>query len=65
MGIADLLAGVEAAGEFGVWLGRLDGVPVFTHDAERTHYSASTMKLPVAMAMMRRSRRVSSRWTSR
>jgi len=52
MGIADLLRGVEAAGEFGVWLGRLDGVPVFTHRAERTHYSASTMKLPVAMAMM-------------
>jgi beta-lactamase class A len=37
-----------------VWLGRLDGVPMFEHEAERTHYSASTMKLPVAMAMMRK-----------
>ncbi|TWD83735.1 beta-lactamase class A [Kribbella amoyensis] len=54
MGIADLLAGVEARGAFGVWLGRLDGLPVFQHRAETTHYSASTMKLPVAMAMMRR-----------
>jgi beta-lactamase class A len=54
MGIAELLDGVAGSGEFGVWLGRLDGVPVFRHDAERTHYSASTMKLPVAMAMMRK-----------
>ncbi|HEY0621147.1 MAG TPA: serine hydrolase [Kribbella sp.] len=53
MGIPDLLAGVAGRGEFGVWLGRLDGLPVFRHDADRTHYSASTMKLPVAMAMMR------------
>jgi beta-lactamase class A len=54
MGIADLLGGVAGTGEFGVWLGRLDGAPVFTHDADRTHYSASTMKLPVAIAMMRK-----------
>jgi beta-lactamase class A len=54
MGIAELLDGVAGSGEFGVWLGRLDGVPVFDHGAERTHYSASTMKLPVAMAMMRK-----------
>ncbi|TCO51660.1 beta-lactamase class A [Kribbella antiqua] len=54
MGIADLLREVDGSGEFGVCLGRLDGVPVFEHDAERTHYSASTMKLPVAMAMMRK-----------
>lgn len=54
MGIADLLRGVDGSGEFGVWLGRLDGVPVFEHAAERTHYAASTMKLPVAMAMMRK-----------
>jgi beta-lactamase class A len=32
----------------------LDGVPVFEHEAERAHYSASTMKLPVAMAMLRK-----------
>ena len=54
MGIAQLLQDVDGSGEFGVWLGRLDGVPVFEHEAERTHYSASTMKLPVAMAMMRK-----------
>ncbi|TDU86698.1 beta-lactamase class A [Kribbella voronezhensis] len=54
MGIAELLDGVAGSGEFGVWLGRLDGVPVFQHGAERTHYSASTMKLPVAMAMLRK-----------
>ncbi|TDW23046.1 serine hydrolase [Kribbella kalugense] len=54
MGIAELLQGVAGSGEFGVWLGRLDGVPVFEHHAERPHYSASTMKLPVAMAIMRK-----------
>ena len=54
MGIADLLAGVAGSGDFGVWLGRLDGQPVFSHDADRTHYSASTMKLPVAIAMLRK-----------
>jgi beta-lactamase class A len=54
MGIAELLREVDGSGEFGVWLGRLDGVPVFEHAAERTHYAASTMKLPVAMAMMRK-----------
>jgi beta-lactamase class A len=52
MGIAELLQGVAGSGEFGVWLGRLDGVPVYEHGAERPHYAASTMKLPVAMAMM-------------
>ncbi|GAB2640500.1 serine hydrolase [Kribbella swartbergensis] len=54
MGIAELLREADGSGDFGVWLGRLDGVPVFEHQAERTHYSASTMKLPVAMAMMRK-----------
>ncbi|GAA1612678.1 hypothetical protein GCM10009789_78650 [Kribbella sancticallisti] len=54
MGIADLLAGVAGRGDFGVWLGRLDGHPVFTHAADRAHYSASTMKLPVAIAMTRK-----------
>jgi beta-lactamase class A len=54
MGIAEMLREVDGSGEFGVWLGRPDGVPVFEHQAERTHYSASTMKLPVAMAMMRK-----------
>ncbi|HWD78442.1 MAG TPA: serine hydrolase [Kribbella sp.] len=54
MGIAELLRQVDGSGEFGAWLGRLDGTPVFVHEAERAHYSASTMKLPVAMAMMRK-----------
>ncbi|MEU8221973.1 serine hydrolase [Kribbella sp. NPDC048915] len=52
MGIAQLLEQVDGSGDFGVWLGRLDGTPVFVHEAERPHYAASTMKLPVAMAMM-------------
>ncbi|MGW6278181.1 serine hydrolase [Kribbella sp. NPDC055071] len=54
MGIAELLAEVDGTGEFGVWLGRLDGTPVFEHAPEQTHYAASTMKLPVAMAMLRK-----------
>jgi beta-lactamase class A len=54
MGIAELLRSVDGSGDFGVWLGRLDGTAVFEHEAERPHYSASTMKLPVAMAMMRK-----------
>lgn len=54
MGIADLLREVAGRGEFGVWLGRLDGNAVFRHNAERTHYAASTMKLPIAIAMMRK-----------
>jgi beta-lactamase class A len=54
MGIAELLQQVDGSGEFGVWLGRLDGGSVFQHEAERPHYSASTMKLPVAMAMIRK-----------
>lgn len=54
MGIAELLAGVAGRGEFGVWLGRLDGAPVFARRADAAHYAASTMKLPVLLAMMRR-----------
>jgi beta-lactamase class A len=54
MAIADLLDEVGGRGAFGVWLGRLDGSAVFTHEADRPHYSASTMKLPVAMAMLRK-----------
>lgn len=54
MGISDLLGVVTGAGQFGVWLGRLDGVAVFTHAADQPHYSASTMKLPVAVALMRK-----------
>lgn len=53
MGVKDLLRSVEGRGTFSVWLSGLDGRPVFTHDAGHLHYSASTMKLPVAIAMMR------------
>jgi beta-lactamase class A len=53
MGVKDLLRAVEGQGTFSVWLGGTDGRPVFTHDAAHPHYSASTMKLPVAIALMR------------
>jgi beta-lactamase class A len=53
MRISELLAAVDGAGEFGVWLGRTDGRAVFGHRADDLHYSASTMKLPVAIAAMR------------
>jgi beta-lactamase class A len=53
MGVKDLLAAVEDSGTFSVWLGGLDGRPVFTHAADHLHYAASTMKLPVAIALMR------------
>ncbi|WP_405058133.1 class A beta-lactamase-related serine hydrolase [Kribbella sp. NBC_01505] len=54
MSIGELLRAVDGSGEFGVWLGRADGTAVFEHRSGRTHYSASTMKLPVAMAMLRK-----------
>jgi beta-lactamase class A len=54
MRITELLAAVDGAGEFGVWLGRTDGRAVFTHRADELHYSASTMKLPVAIATLRK-----------
>jgi beta-lactamase class A len=53
MGAKELLSAVEGKGDFSVWLGGLDGRAAFSHDAARLHYSASTMKLPVAIAMMR------------
>lgn len=53
MGLKELLAAVEGKGDFSVWLGGLDGRAAFAHDAALLHYSASTMKLPVAIAMMR------------
>ena len=53
MGLKELLGAVEGKGEFSVWLGGLDGRAAFAHDAARLQYSASTMKLPVAIAMMR------------
>jgi beta-lactamase class A len=53
VGVKDLLRAVEGAGTFSVWQGGLDGRPVFTYAAEHLHYSASTMKLPVAIALMR------------
>ncbi|MET9272139.1 serine hydrolase [Kribbella sp. NPDC003557] len=39
--------------DVGVWIGRLDGAAVFEHRAAELHYAASTMKLPLAMAVMR------------
>jgi beta-lactamase class A len=53
MGVKALLAAVEGKGDFSVWLGGMDGRAAFSHDATRLYYSASTMKLPVAIAMMR------------
>ncbi len=52
-GIKELLATVDGAGDFSVWLGHTDGRAVLTHDAGRLHNAASTMKLPVAVALMR------------
>jgi beta-lactamase class A len=53
MGIKDLLASVDGAGDFSVWLGTTDGRAVLSHEADRLHNAASTMKLPVAIALMR------------
>ena len=53
MGVREVLARVEGKGDFSVWLGGPDGSPAVTVDADHVHYSASTMKLPVAIALMR------------
>ena len=37
-----------------VWLGGLDGRPTWSRDADAPHYAASTMKLPLVVAAMRR-----------
>ena len=37
-----------------VWLGGLDGTARWAHDAAAPHYAASTMKLPLVIATMRR-----------
>jgi beta-lactamase class A len=37
-----------------VWLADLDGTPRFVHDAAAPHYAASTMKLPLVIAVQRR-----------
>jgi beta-lactamase class A len=37
-----------------VWLGDLAGVPRYEHDALAPHYAASTMKLPLVIAVLRR-----------
>jgi beta-lactamase class A len=54
MGIAELLREVDGSGEFGIWLGRLDGVPVVRARGGADALRGSTMKLPVAMAMLRK-----------
>lgn len=53
MRIADLLDAAGAAGTVSAWLGRTDGRPVLAYAADTLHYSASTMKLPVVIALMR------------
>lgn len=53
MGVREVLDEVAGRGDFSVWLGGLDGRPAVTFEADHVHYSASTMKLPVAMAMVR------------
>jgi beta-lactamase class A len=40
-----------------VWVGTLDGVPVYARDDGATHYAASTMKLPLLVAAYRRHER--------
>lgn len=45
---------VAAGGLVSVWAGTLDGSPVFEFDSLKTHYAASTMKLPVVVAAWRR-----------
>jgi beta-lactamase class A len=53
MTIGEVLGRVEGAGEFGVWLGWTDGKVAYSHRADETHYAASTMKLAVAIAVLR------------
>lgn len=48
-----LLGQLEPRGAFSVWVGALQGPPVFVHDEDRFHYAASTMKLPLVMAAYR------------
>ena len=36
------------------WLGDLDGTPRWRHAADAAHYAASTMKLPLVIALLRR-----------
>jgi beta-lactamase class A len=40
-----------------VWLGEPDRPPTYTHQADRVHYAASTMKLPLLVAAHRRHER--------
>ncbi|MBB5869276.1 beta-lactamase class A [Allocatelliglobosispora scoriae] len=44
-------------GTVSIWLGPVGGPPVFTRDAEVTHYAASTMKVAVLVALHRAAER--------
>ncbi|NUT35593.1 MAG: serine hydrolase [Hamadaea sp.] len=52
---ADLDALVDGghAGTVSIWAGPVGGPPVFTRDADATHYAASTMKVAVLVALHR------------
>jgi beta-lactamase class A len=40
-----------------IWYGGIDGAAGYSHDADTTHYAASTMKLPLLVAAYRRAER--------
>lgn len=48
-----LRAELDRVGSVSVWWGSADGTAWFTRDADRTHYAASTMKLPVLVTAYR------------
>jgi beta-lactamase class A len=48
---------LSVPGAVSVWLGEPDRGPTYTHGAERVHYAASTMKLPLLVAAYRRHER--------
>jgi beta-lactamase class A len=57
---AESLAALLAAhpdGDVSVWLGGLDGAASHVHRQDAPHYAASTMKLPLAVAALRRHER--------
>ncbi len=52
--LTSFVAGLPANGTFSLWVGPVDGGPALAHDADRQHYAASTMKVPVVVAAYRR-----------
>lgn len=51
--LASYIDGLPARGSFSIWAGPIDGPAAVEHDAERLHYAASTMKLPLVIAAYR------------